>query len=67
MRLGEKCPCFGCTKRHIGCHCDCEPYLAHQEHRVAVRKHLQKDHDAIQFKVDGVRKARAVAHRHKPK
>lgn len=60
-------PCLGCIHRHIGCHADCERYAEWREYRSAELQNLRKDHDAARFKIDGVRKARAIAHRHKPK
>lgn len=62
-----KCPCFGCDQRHQGCHAGCERYAGWRDYRSAELRHLHKDHEAISFKVDGLRKARAIAHRHKPK
>ena len=62
-----QCPCFGCNQRHIGCHADCERYAEWHEYRTQELQHLRKDDDAVRFKIDGVRKARAIAHRHKPK
>ena len=67
MKKKPACPCFGCIHRHIGCHADCERYAAWHDYRTKELRHLRKDDDAVRFKIDGVRKARAIAHRHKPK
>lgn len=42
-------PCYGCDKRHVGCHSSCESYKEYQkkiaEQREAIRK--KKDEEAI--------------------
>ena len=62
-----KCPCLGCNERYQGCHAKCEQYAEWHEYRTQELQHLRKDDDAVRFKIDGVRRARAIAHRHKPK
>ena len=60
-------PCKDCSERHRGCHYDCERYLEFKAYREAEREEMRKGDEAIRFKIDGCRKARSIAHRHKPK
>lgn len=64
-----KCPCKGCTvDRHPGCHADCKNgYLEYKAYKDAEREAMRANDDAIRFKIAGCQKARANAHRHKPK
>lgn len=39
--MGTITCCKDCTDRHIGCHIDCERYLAEQE-QIAARKSREK-------------------------
>ena len=54
--------CKGCEppKRHIGCHSDCEAYIADMNETEALRKEImakmQNDLDYYSFKANNIRK-----------
>lgn len=38
----NKCPCYQCEERHIGCHSDCRRYLDWKAENDAARKREQE-------------------------
>lgn len=42
MYKETKPPCYGCTKRHVGCHAKCSGYLDWNEERQQRMKEHQK-------------------------
>ncbi|SFE89824.1 hypothetical protein [Peptostreptococcus sp. D1] len=51
----KEIPCFGCSKRQIGCHSVCETYIYYSEKR---KKELEKKHNSDDFY--SLRKERAI-------
>lgn len=36
-------PCYGCKRRRVGCHADCEEYKAYNAEREAIRARRTQD------------------------
>ena len=36
-------PCYGCERRRVGCHADCEEYKAYNAEREAIRAQRTQD------------------------
>lgn len=49
-------PCYGCGKRHSGCHGSCAAYISWSTTREARRKELRMASDADGFAIDSHRK-----------
>jgi len=58
-------PCFGCERRRVGCHGECEQYQAFARERAALReaRRLQKEIDGAWRR--GRNRFRASHHPHK--
>lgn len=56
--------CYGCEKRHIGCHANCESYKAFCRERQRANEARRADHEARDVLSDGyanrTRKARRL-------
>lgn len=62
-------PCFGCTKRHAGCHAKCSGYLDWNEERQKMLEENRKAQD-IERKLDDAeiqRHLKISNHRHHKK
>ena len=40
--MGKEVPCYGCEKRHSGCHSECESYKEYHDKRTAKCELLSK-------------------------
>lgn len=51
--------CYGCEKRHIGCHATCEDYLKYRAERDALNEQIKaekiKDRNAISTAIQGMK------------
>ena len=56
-------PCKNCPDRHAACWSDCERFLEYKEKTNAIKSARIKEMSLDRFKIDGVRKARAMAHK----
>lgn len=58
--------CKGCTDRHVGCHADCEQYIAEKEEseafKAAVRKAKGPDLEVTMLEMSRGKRRKSVRH-----
>lgn len=56
--MGKKVPCWGCDKRKIGCHDECEAYKHFCKKRELIKKERAKEYEIEKFKKDVIYKSK---------
>lgn len=56
--MGKEVPCWGCAKRKLGCHGECEAYKHYRDKRAYISSERLKRRGIETFKIDVVNKAK---------